>query len=106
MIPQDTDCPYVGIDLDDTLFVSVWKTGDRHGFGEPIRKNFAKLDEVIAEGWTPVIFTARGWDAYDSIRVQMAHMGYPGIRVICGKPIFQRYIGDEAENERKTSWLP
>jgi hypothetical protein len=104
--PEDSDCPYVGIDLDDTLFKSVWKTGDREGFGEPILANFAKLDELVAAGWTPVIYTARGWNAYDSIRAEMAKMRYPDIQVICGKPIFQKYIGDEAENEREESWMP
>lgn len=104
--PEDTDCPYVGIDLDDTLFVSVWRTGDYKAFGVPIHKNFDKLDEVIRAGWTPVIYTARGWTAYDSIKQKMFDMGYPDIRVICGKPIFQKYIGDEAENEREASWLP
>jgi isochorismate hydrolase len=104
--PRDSDCPYVGIDLDDTLFKSVWRAGDREGFGKPILENFAKLDEVVAAGWTPVIYTARGWNAYDSIRAEMAKMRYPDIQVICGKPIFQKYIGDEAENEREDSWLP
>jgi hypothetical protein len=104
--PEDTDCPYVGIDLDDTLFKSVWRTGDREGFGEPIYENFTKLEELIESGWTPVIYTARGWNSYDAIKSQMRDIGFPDIRVICGKPVFQKYIGDEAENERERSWLP
>lgn len=103
MTPDDTDIPYVAIDLDDTLVHKVWP--DR-GIGEPIRENFAKLDEVIAAGWTPVIYTARGWFDYDAIRVFMAGIGYPGIRVVCGKFLAVKYIGDEAANERESSWLP
>lgn len=103
MKPEDTDVPYVGIDFDNTLVVKVWPDT---GIGDPIRANFNKLDEVIAAGWTPVVYTARSWSDYDTIRVYMAGMGYPGIRVVCGKPLFIKYIGDEAENEREASWLP
>lgn len=103
MLPSDTDVPYVGIDFDNTLVRKIWP--DR-GIGEPIRENFAKMDELIAAGWTPVIYTARGWPDYDAVRVFMAGMGYPGIRVLCGKPLFIKYIGDEAVNEKEASWLP
>jgi hypothetical protein len=103
MRPEETDVPYVGIDFDNTLVDKVWPDS---GIGEPIYHNFRKLDQVIAEGWTPIVFTARSWSDYDAIRVFMAGMGYPGIRVICGKPLFIKYIGDEAVNETELSWLP
>lgn len=103
MKPEDTDLPYVAIDLDDTLAKKVWP---KHGIGEPIYENFRKLDLLIAEGWTPVIHTARSWADYDAIRVWMAGMGYPGIRVVCGKFLAERYIDDKAINAEADSWLP
>jgi hypothetical protein len=102
-IGPTSDNKRVGIDFDDTLARKIWP---EKGIGAPIEHNFKKLRELVAEGWEPVIHTARHWDDYDLIKDFMSVMGFPSIRVICGKPLFKKYIGDEAENEREASWIP
>jgi hypothetical protein len=100
---EDTDVPYVGVDFDDTLVRKIWP---EPGIGPIIQENWRKLRALRAEGWEPVVYTARHWDDYARIKAFMKLNGFPDIRVICGKPLFAKYIGDEAANEREASWLP
>jgi hypothetical protein len=103
MRPEDSDVQFVAVDFDGTLFESVWPDP---GIGDPIHGNFAKLDAVVAAGWTPVVYTARSWTDYDAIRHALAGMGYPGIRVVCGKLLAVKYIDDRALVAEDASWLP
>jgi hypothetical protein len=101
--PEASDVKCIAIDFDGTLFQSVWP--DR-GIGKPIFSAFCKLEEVIQEGWEPVIYTARSWTDYEAIKAAMEDQGYYDIRIICGKLLAVKYVDDRALVAEAISWMP
>jgi hypothetical protein len=103
MTPDQTDTPVVAVDFDGTLVEAVWP---KRGVGPAILSGFDKLNQLIMDGWEPVIHTSRGWHDYHVIQAYMNAMGYPNIRIVCGKLLAMAYIDDRAINATADSWTP
>jgi hypothetical protein len=102
---------WVCVDFDNTLAHAVWPAP---GIGDPIWPNVTKLRETVEAGYTPVIHTARAWQAHTEIAQWLRHhrieeaMGVePGsVQILCGKPLAALYIDDRARHADDPSWLP
>jgi len=98
-----TDLIWAAIDLDGTLAEHVWPDP---GIGEPIWENVAKLRVLMRYGYTIVIHTSRGWEAYEQIEAWLLAYGIHADKIICGKLLAKIYVDDKAVHESEESWLP
>jgi hypothetical protein len=91
---------WYGIDLDGTIAESIWP---QEGIGDPI--NLDKLQAVADAGFRPVIFTARPWSDYEAIEQWLQKYELPITKIICGKPLFHKFVDDKGINAVEESWL-
>jgi hypothetical protein len=82
---------WIGVDLDKTLaFDDGWR-GPGH-VGAPIGPMVFRLRQLIADGWTVKIFTARVWHDGTPERIALANEGRRAIEEWC-----ERHIGTRLE---------
>lgn len=79
----------IGIDLDATLIDP--------GTNKVIYGARERLQAYREAGHHVTIFTSRGDQRYQETHQLLTMLRIPFDRLICGKPLFTRYIGDEAE---------
>jgi len=89
---QSNELKWVGIDFDDTICRNS-------GFPDFIPTEllpFAReaIHGIIANGFKPVIFTARTWAEYNIVEDFVKKQRLPIAKIICGKPLFRIMIDD------------
>lgn len=89
----DHKLKWVGVDLDDTLANNSGTP--EFELGEPLKGAKDFMDTLIARGFKPVIYTARGWTQYDVIEAWLEEHNIPYRRIICGKPLFYAIVDDK-----------
>jgi hypothetical protein len=83
----------VCLDFDGVLTDSTGPYARGH-FGKPIREGFSLLRLLLANGYTPVILTAR--KETDLVAGWLAAHGFPGLRVTNHKEPAIAYVDDRA----------
>ena len=85
----------IGYDFDGTIAKSLWPI--RHA-GPPIKKNIELIKQQYEDGFEIEIFTARADSDREYLEDWLIRHDVPFSRVICGKPLFNEYYGNEAHN--------
>jgi hypothetical protein len=83
---------WVGIDFDDTI-------ANNSGFPDFTPTTLLPdaregINGIIANGFKPVIFTARTWAEYNIVEDFVKQHNLPIAKIICGKPLFRCMIDD------------
>ena len=92
------------VDIDDTIcFVPGDKNSARdYSFGEPIRQNIEKINDLYDQGHTIIYWTARGSqtgiDWTETTKKQIKEWGAKCHEVRLGKPHYDLLICDKAIN--------
>lgn len=95
-VPPRKKLKWLGVDLDQTIAYPTWKPDQsRAVIGDPIPENIAKLQEAVDAGYKPVIYTARHWSEYEMIEAWLENFKIPYSRILCGKPLFHRFVDDK-----------
>lgn len=84
----------IGIDLDGTL-CSEERTFERP-LAKPIDGSAQSLKRLKEEGWTIVIWTARGWEQYRVTERWLQDNDMTYDQLLMGKPQFQFLVDDRA----------
>lgn len=105
--PQAKKTLRVYVDLDSTLAYGTWTPDQKRSVvGDPIEANIAKLEELVALGYTPYIYTSRHWGDLEMIQAWIVHHAIPvdPKHVICGKPLGDIYIDDKGVSAYAEHW--
>lgn len=95
MLTND-DLKWILVDFDKTICYN-----DEH-FNplEPIEGAKEALEELQAQGFKIIIYTARSWSEYQLVENWLINFDIPFRRIVCGKPL-GRYIIDDKNIEFK-----
>lgn len=87
-------------DLDGTLCTTV---GTDYELSEPIVSRIALVNQMFDDGWTIIIFTARGTlsgiDYLGLTRKQLSTWGVKHHQLILGKPAADLYVDDKGVSD-------
>lgn len=84
------------IDLDGTL-CEERPTFEKH-LAKPIHDVIRKVNHLYKNGDQIIIYTARGWAEFASTENWLKENGVKYHVLLCGKPIYDKWIDDRAVN--------
>lgn len=92
---------WIGIDLDKTL---AHNTGfPDYELTEPLEGAREAVEEIVAMGYKPIIYTARPWADYAIIEYWLNKYSIPFRRIVCGKMLV-KYMIDDVNIEFNGDW--
>ena len=98
---ENNELKWIGLDLDETL---AHNTGmPDFNLQEPTEGAKEFVDQIVEDGYKPIIFTARGWTQYNIIEEWLDKHEIQHRRIICGKPLL-KYMIDDKNIEFKGDW--